>query len=321
MSSPGVVLSVVIVSWNTKKLVYDCLESLLPLVKCGLAEVLLVDNASSDGTQEMVRERFPRVKLVENDSNLGFSRANNAGLALCSGKYVALINSDVVVPAGCLDNMIAYMDAQSEIGMLGPKMILPDGHIGSSCMRFPSVWNWFCEALALPSLFKGSRLVGDPMMRDFKYDRITEVDVLTGWFWLVRATALRQVGFLDDRFFMYGEDIDWPKRFHECGWKVVFYSEAYAIHHCAGTSAKSPVRFYVEMYKANMQYVRKHHGLLAVIGFWMAVWLHQAVRLIGHSATYVLSRTDRDTALYKVKRSFACLNWMFTSLITAGRPK
>lgn len=310
MKSSTPSLSVVIVSWNTKKLVCQCLESLEASRAHFPMEIILVDNASSDGTAEVVRGRFPHVRLVQNETNLGFAKANNIGIALSSAKYVCLVNSDVVVPQGCLGKMLDYMDQHPDIGMLGPKMILPDGTVGRSCGRFPTVWNWFCAALALSSVFKGSKLFGDFMTTEMKYDKTVDVEVLTGWFWLVRREAIDQVGVLDDRFFIYGEDIDWPKRFHIGGWRVVFYSEAEAIHYCAASSARAPARFYVEMHRANLQYFRKHYSTPSVIGFWLAVWLHQILRIAGYGLLYPFKHPNRAAIAHKIGRSASCLLWL-----------
>ncbi len=302
-------VSIVIVSWNTKNLLVQCLESLEHCQRFPI-EIIVVDNASSDDTVEAVRRRFPHVQLVQNEANLGFSKANNIGMGLSSGRYVCLINSDVVVSDGCLEKMLAYMEQRTDIGMLGPKMILSDGTVGQSCMRFPTLWNWFCSALALDSVFKKSKLFSGFMMTDFKSDRTADVEILTGWFWMVRREALNQVGGLDNRFFMYGEDFDWPKRFHQCGWKVVFYHEAEAIHYCGASSSKAPVRFYVEMNKANLQYFRKHHNIMAVAGFWLLMLLRHILRIAGYGLVYFLKRSHREDAGRKVWRSLECVLWL-----------
>lgn len=300
-------LSVVIVSWNTKKLVLDCLRSLDRNVPM---EIILVDNASSDGTVELVHEQFAHVRLAQNSTNLGFARANNIGIALSVGEYVCLINSDVEVLEGCLEKMLEFMYQHADVGMLGPKEILADGSVGQSCMRFPTLWNWFCRALALDCLFKGSRLFGDFLMTGFRYDSTADVEVLKGWFWMVRREALDQVGLLDDRFFMYGEDIDWSKRFHQLGWRVVFYPEAKAIHHCAASSSKAPIRFYIEMNRATLQYFERHHGRPAVIGFWLATLLLQVVRITAYSLLCPFKRRDRAEVRLKIKKSLICLLWL-----------
>jgi GT2 family glycosyltransferase len=306
MNSDKPTLSLVIVSWNTEQLVLDCLNSLESSRAHLPVEIVLVDNASKDGTVESVRERFPHVKIILNEENLGFAKANNAGIAVCSGKYVALINSDVVVPEDCLEKMVDYMEQHRDIGMLGPKMILRDGTQGSSVYEFPTVGIWLSNALGLNFVIRKLGFMSGKV----DYDKIQDVGVLTGWFWMIRREAIDQVGVLDDQFFMYGEDIDWPKRFHKSGWRVVFYPEAQAIHYCGASSALAPTRFYVEMNRANLQYFRKHHGWRGAVGFWLAMWLHQVVRIIGYCFVYPFRPSDHVIIAHKVKRSVACLLWL-----------
>ena len=302
-------ISIVVVTWNGKKVISDCLESLRRYSNDSSVEVLVVDNASTDGTVDHLRQKFPFVKLIVNSTNQGFAKGNNIGIAQAAGRYICLLNSDVEVPEGCLEKMLAFMDDHPDIGMLGPKMILADESIGQSVMGFPTVWNWFCRALNLDTLFK-SKLFGGYLRTDFRYDRMEDVEVLTGWFWMVRREALDQVGGLDERYFMYGEDIDWSKRYHQAGWRVVFFPEAHAIHYCGSSSANAPTRFYIEMRRANMQYCAKYHNSLTCAGFWLTIWLQEAIRILGYSAVYLLRRSARASAGYKVRRSALCLSWM-----------
>jgi GT2 family glycosyltransferase len=310
MNTRHIDVSVVIVSWNTQELVRECLKSLESARTRLSVEIILVDNASADDTVKLVREQFPWVKVVQNATNVGFAKANNIGIGISSGEYIALINSDVVVPDGCLEKMVDYLNQHTDIGMLGPKMILRDGSVGQSCYRSPTVWRWFCNAVGLNFVFEEDLAIDDSATKDFNHDKIREVDVLTGWFWMVRRKATDRIGVLDDQFFMYGEDLDWPKRFHDGGWRVVFYPEAYAIHYCGASSAQAPSRFYVEMNRANLQYFRKHHGLPGVVGFWLTTWLHQILRITGYCFVYMLNQSNRANAHYKVRRSIACLRWL-----------
>jgi GT2 family glycosyltransferase len=303
-------LSVVIVSWNTRQLVLNCLASLESARQHMPMEIILVDNASADATVEAVRQQFPDTKIIESGGNLGFAKGNNLGLKIATGEFIALINSDVEVSPGCLEKMIEFMRQDPKIGMLGPKMILRDGSVGPSCYRFPTVWRWFGEALSLKSVLSKTANYEDFEMTNFKYDRNLEVDVLTGWFWLVRKQATDKIGFLDPQFFMYGEDLDWPKRFHDAGWKVIFFSEAQSMHYCGASSDKQPIRFYVEMNRANLQYFRKHHNMLGVIGFWIAILLHHLLRVVGFSLVYAFRSAKRKVAAHRVKRSTAALLWL-----------
>jgi len=303
-------ISVVLVTWNTKKIVCECLDSLRNCKGDLSLQIIVVDNASSDGTPEAIAELYPEVQLIRNSRNLGFAGANNIGIKESVGRHVCLVNSDVIVPPGCFEKMCAFMEQQPRIGLLGPLMRLTDGSIGPSCMRFPTVWNWFGRALALDTIFRRWGWFGGFLMTDFKYDRTQDVEVLTGWFWVVRREALDEVGLLDERFFMYGEDIEWSRRFHEYGWRVVFYPAAEALHYGGASSANAPTRFYVEMQRANMQYVKKYHGRMGRIGFWLATGLNETVRILGYAFAYLFRSNFRAAAAEKIKRSMACLRWL-----------
>ena len=311
-------LSIIVVTWNGKSYALECIESLNAQLTRLSAEVIVVDNGSIDGTPEAIRLQFPNVTLIENHANLGFARANNIGMALSRGKYVCLVNSDVVVPPGSLEKMIEFMEAHPEIGVLGPKMLSPDGGIGASVMRFPTVWNTLCCALGLHLIFPRSTLFGGFSMDGYAYDAIENVEVLTGWFWMIPRIALQMVGELDEQFFMYGEDIDWSYRFRAAGWQVVFYSDAGALHYGAASSEEAPARFYVEMRRANLQYFRKHHGWLRVFGYRLAIWIHEIVRVVGYSFVYCFKRHRRPEAAFKIRRSTACMRWLLgdNSLLT-----
>lgn len=303
-------VSAVIVSWNTRQLTLDCVASLQSTRPALFTEIIVVDNASADDTVPQLRQRYPHVQVIANQQNLGFARANNLGMNRSTGRYVALINSDVVVSPGSLEKIVAYLDRHPDIGLLGPKMILRDGSIGRSVFKFPTVWSWFCNALGLSTAFKGSDTFGNFERTNFDYTKTQDVDVLTGWFWVVRSGALEKVGVLDDRFFMYGEDLDWPKRFHKAGWRVTYYAEAEAIHYCGASSDRAPAHFYVEMNRANLQYFRKHHGPFAVAGFWFAMCLQQAVRILGYGLLYTFRAASRSISSHKVERSVACLRML-----------
>ena len=304
------VLSIVIVTWNGKRYALECMESLHANPARVATEIIVVDNASTDGTPEALRSRFSDVRLVENQGNLGFAKANNIGVALSRGEYVALINSDVVVYPGCLDRMLALMQTSRDIGIMGPKMLRPDGSTGLSVMRLPTVWNTLCSALALNSMFPNSRLFAGFSVKSDAIRTVEDVQVVTGWFWMVSRAALKQVGSLDERFFMFGEDIDWCHRFLKAGWRVVFCGEAEALHYGGGSSADAPVRFYVEMRRANLQYFHKHRGTLGAVGYTLAIAIHELARIAGYSLSYCCDRQGRLEAGSKVRRSLSCLRWL-----------
>jgi GT2 family glycosyltransferase len=270
-------------------------------------EVIVVDNASADGTPELIKTEFPWVRMINNSSNVGFARANNIGIKASIGKYVSLINSDVKIPSECLGSMYAFMESTPSVGMLGPQMLCPNGLIGRSYMRFPTVWRALCNALGLHRILRKSQGFGGILMTDFDNNETAEVDVLNGWFLMVRRQALQEVGMLDDQFFMYGEDIDWSYRFHKAGWKRMYFAKARAFHYGGASSDNAPIRFYIERQRANLQFWKKHRGWLGVVAFSILIYLNEMVRIVGHSARFLTRKSLRADSALKVKRSWACI--------------
>lgn len=303
-------ISIVIVSWNCRKFLEECLESLSDYRHDPQAEIFVVDNASEDGTPELVRDGYPEVIVIQSTENLGFTKANNIGIRRSTGEYVCLINPDVRVLDGCIEKMRVYMEANPRVGLLGPRMLGADGKPDRSYMGEPSLWNLFCRALALDSLFPRSKLFSGFLMFYFKKDQIADVDILNGWFWMTRREALDEVGLLDEALFMYGDDLDWSKRFRNAGWKVVYFPEAAAIHYRGGTTARAPVRFSVEMRRANFQYWQKNHGRVSQFMYLVIVGMHEVLRLIGYLLFLLSPKSNRDEVGSKLRRSVACLQWL-----------
>jgi GT2 family glycosyltransferase len=301
-------VSVVIVSWNAKAYLAQCLRTLIQQPCKYTMEVLVVDNASTDGSPEFVENSCPNVRLIRNESNLGFSKANNRGIQQSTGKYVCLVNSDVKVLDGCITKLIDYMEAHPKAGMAGPSMLGPDGKVGRSCRGFPGLWNMFCHAIGLDSLFPTSRLFGSYSLRYWTQNTNRPVDILGGWFWIVRREALKHVGLLDEEFFFYAEDMDWCRRFHLKGWGVFFLADAASVHYGGGSSQQARLKYYIQEQRADRQYWRKHHSPIERAAYSCICVLHQVIRLIGHGLLIPFSGQRKDHA-DKASRSWHCLLW------------
>ena len=309
MTGP-VMVSVVIVSWNARKFLEECLESLAAGACSYPMEVIVVDNASTDGSPELVQQRFPNVRLIQTGANLGFAKGNNVGIRESRGRYLCLVNSDVRVLTGCITRLVDFMEGHPKTGMVGPRIIGGDGKLQRSCRGFPSLGNMFCRALALDEIFPHSAWAGGYLMPFWDHDTLRQVDILSGCFWLVRREALEQVGLLDEAFFMYGEDMDWCKRFSLQGWDLMFVPAAEAIHYGGGSSANAPLRFYIEKLRADFQYWRKHSGWCAQRCYFLITCLHHVVRMAGFACAKLARRGDGDTNNYKMTRSWRSLLWM-----------
>jgi GT2 family glycosyltransferase len=306
-------LSVVIVSWNARKYLLQCLASLTGQACRYPMEVIVVDNASSDGSADAVAESYPGVRLIRNTENAGFAKANNIGVAASTGRYLCFVNSDVKVLPDCISRLVEYCEEHTEVGMVGPRILGGDGKLQRSCHGFPGLWNMFCRALALDSMFPRIKMFTGYSLSHWPQDSLRPVDILSGCFWLVRRDALNQIGLLDETFFMYAEDMDWCKRFWAHRWPVVFVPSAEAIHYGGASSSNSPVRFYIERQRADLQYWRKHHSGLAVGCFFVISCLHVSLRAAGYAVALVFKRSARQSYQYKLKRNVSCLRWLISS--------
>ena len=300
-------ISIVIVAWNAGHYLDQCLESLAATPPRRSMEVLVVDNASTDGTAEMVESKFPWVKLIKSPENLGFSRGNNVAIRQCQGRYIALVNPDVVVLSGCLDALADFLDQHPRVGNAGPRVLNPDMTLQISCRRFPTVWNNFCSATGLASIFKSSRIFTGEQMFFSPHDRTIAVEVLVGCFSMIRREALDAVGLLDENLFMYGDDLDWCRRCWNAGWEVVFYPGAQAIHYGGKTTAAYPVRFAVAQQRSVLCYWSKHHGFWGVLGIRSVIVLHHLLRYSFAVASGLLHRKDRAPTNARKQVSGACL--------------
>jgi GT2 family glycosyltransferase len=308
-------ISVVIVGWNAKHYLELCLESLVKAPPRRSMEVFVVDNASTDDSVEMIEAKFPWVNLVKSTENLGFAKGNNVAIRQCRGRYVALVNPDVIVFPGCLDALADFLDEHPNVGNVGPRVFNPDMSMQSTCRRFPTLWNNFCSATRLENMFNGSRFFAGEHMFYFAHDRTLDVDVIVGCFSMIRRETFDTVGLLDENLFMYGDDVDWCRRARNAGWRMVFYPGGQAIHDRGKTTAPYPVRFAVAQQRSVLHYWTKHHSVWGVLGI-------QSIMLFHHLLRYVLSilsslaRTKRSAqADVRKQVSSACLRELITGRI------
>lgn len=300
-------ISAVIVNWNTRDMLLECLASLDRQEGVFDKEVIVVDNGSTDGSSKAVRSAFPDTILIENSVNTGFACANNLGINKSTGDYVCLINSDVELLDGCLFKMMVYMESDLRIGVAGPKILNPDRTLQNSCRKFPSLWNNLCLALGLDKVFKHIPVFSGEHMRYFPHDIQMNVDYLAGCFLMVRRGALTEVGLLDERYFIYQEEVDWCKQFHKMGWKVSFYPGAAVVHHHAASSSKDPVRFTVARQKALVQYWQKHHSAMSGWALRSILITNRVLRIVGRSILLLAQMSRRARLRNKLKEDIACL--------------
>jgi|SRR5579863_10312704 len=312
-------ISVVIVAWNARHYLEKCLESIASAPPRRTLETLVVDNASSDGTSEMLEARFPWVRLLKSQENLGFSRGNNLAIRRAQGRYIALVNPDVIVLPGCLDALADFLDQHPKVGNVGPRVFNPDMTQQSTCRRFPTLWNNFCSAIGLATKFKNSRIFAGEHMFFFPHNRTLAVDVIVGCFSFIRREAVEQVGLLDEGLFMYGDDVDWCRRAWKAGWQVVFYPGAQAIHDPGKTTAPYPVRFALAQQRSVLYYWDKHHGVWGRLGIRGIMVFHHAIRYaVGFAKALARAQSGAEANTRK-QVSGACLRELVSGRIPAVR--
>ena len=257
-------LSVIIVTWNSRRDLELCLPSIRSGCAAHACEVILVDNASGDDSVAYARQVLPDVKVIANKENAGFARANNQGFRLATGRYVCLLNPDTIVNARAFDILITWMDAKGdEAWACGPGLLNGDGTAQRTGVRFPSLWNLLVEALFLDRLFPSSRIFG--AHRELYEQGMTprRVDFVQGSCLLMRGTALEAVGGLDESFFMYFEETDWCKRCAVQGGRIFLVPSAHVTHFGGGTVGHYDERRLVYYHESLFRYYRKHHLLVA----------------------------------------------------------
>ncbi len=243
-------ISVVVVTYDAMPWIERCLESVRG------NEVIVVDHGSRDGTLELVRERFPEVRVIQQE-NRGMGGGNNAGMRAAQGRYTFLLNSDAWVVGDALDRLAAYLDTHPAVAVAGPRLTNPDGSLQRSIRGFPTLWRLATEYFFLRKLAPRSRLLNAFYGGGFRHDQTGEVETLYGPALLVRREAADAVGLFDERFFMFSEETDWTYRLRQAGWTVAFVAEAEVVH-VGGASHGG--RLYVENLRGLLRFFAKHRG-------------------------------------------------------------
>jgi len=252
-------LTVIIVNYNVKHFLEQCLHSVLKASENTEAEIFVVDNNSVDGSAQLVREKFPRIQFIQNKENVGFSKANNQAIRLSKGKYILLLNPDTVVEEDTFTKVIGFMEEHPDAGGLGVKMIDGKGKFLPESKRgLPTPWVAFYKMFGLSKLFPKSKIFGKYHLSFLPENEINEIDVLAGAFMLVRKTVLEKVGLLDETFFMYGEDIDLSYRIKLGGYKNYYFPETTIIHYKGESTKKGSLNYVKVFYKAMVIFVKKH---------------------------------------------------------------
>lgn len=303
-------VSVVVVSWNAKNLLRMCLESICRGSSFAPSQVIVVDNCSTDGAPEMVAAEFPEVRLVRRGENGGYAIAVNEGIECCEGDYIAIVNSDIVVDRECLMRLQRFLEQNPKVGLVGPRLQKPDGTLDPTVRESPNLRNSLNSALGLNRLLPGSELFSGAIRSADEHERPCRAEVISGALWFVRAIAIREVGLLDEGYFMYAEDLDWCRRFRDTGWEVAFCPDARAFHHHGGSSSANPVRFHVQQYRAGVRYWRKFHSPWIALLARILYGIRQIRMLIQAMSSFVTRPHARRTTKPLIAACWYCCLWL-----------
>ncbi|MBU0707439.1 glycosyltransferase family 2 protein [Patescibacteria group bacterium] len=233
-------LSIVILNYKSKGLTKQCLKGIALLKPRLNFETIVVDNASNDGTTEMINEEFPWVKTIKSPVNNGFAAGNNLGIRKSVGKYIMILNPDVAIFNNSLETLYNFMEENPNVGLAGPKLINPDGSVQASCRTFPTKKIIIYRRTPIGKMSGPRKILREHLMLEWKHTDNREVDWMIGACFFVRRSAMEKVGLLDERFFLYLEDVDWCRRFWHSGYKVCYVAEAEMVHYHQRLSAENP---------------------------------------------------------------------------------
>jgi N-acetylglucosaminyl-diphospho-decaprenol L-rhamnosyltransferase len=301
-------LSIIIVNWNVRELLRACLQS-IGRAPGGLdAEIIVVDNASTDGSTDMLRQDFPSVCLIASDSNAGFSVGNNLGLAAAHGELVLCLNPDTQIVGDALQTLAAYLCAHTDVGVVGPQLRYPDGTVQSTRRRFPTFVTALLESTILQQWLPRNRWLTRYYLDDVPAGITQDVDWLMGACFMLRRSIISQVGAFDEAYFMYSEELDWMQRIKSAGWRIVFVPEALVIHHEGKSSEQVVPLRHIRFQTSKIRYFQKHRGPLAAYALRAFLWLTYVFQLCEEAGKWLFGhkrhlRRERISAYWQVLKS------------------
>lgn len=303
-------VSVIIVNWNTKDLLIQCIRSIKEKTRQICYEIIVVDNASSDDSVRKLQHEFEDVTIIALSENLGFSRANNIGIKESKGRYVVLLNSDTYLENDALSLMYDYFESNPETGLLGGQVLNLDGSLQPSAREFPSLWRNVTKIFLPIGIRRFLYGFGPRNIAGFDYASTKQVEALMGAFLMTKQQCIATVGALDERFFFYAEDIDWSKRFWDNGLPVMFFHLPRVVHYGGGSSSNAPIAYRIEMMRADLVYFAKHFNTSQYVINYLVLIIYHFFRSVVMTVFYPISRKGSRYKRNFIKREFNCFLWL-----------
>lgn len=291
-------LSIIIVNWNTKDLLAECIHSLQETIQDLHYDIWVVDNASTDGSVAMLRDRFPAVNVIQNENNDGFARANNLAMARCKGRYMLLFNSDALATRGSVQALIRLAEMKPRAAIVGAHLVNADGTFQASYTHFPNLWQEFLILTGLGRRFNGYWYPSHAAEEDAGP---VAVDYVEGACLLVRRSAYAQVGGLDEGYFMYAEEVDWCYAMQAQGWQVWYEPAARVIHLGGGSSRNRRTAREADLYRSRVRFFRKHYGPLAANALKGLILSTTTIKRVVHGLLQAASHGKRGRPVVGVR--------------------
>jgi N-acetylglucosaminyl-diphospho-decaprenol L-rhamnosyltransferase len=304
MSVKQVDVSIIIASWNTCNLLNRCLCSIYETIEGLSFEVIVIDNASGDGSATMVRDLFPQVRLIENQTNVGFARANNQGVAKSMGRHLLLLNSDTRILAGAVEEMVRFLDRHPNAGIVGLRLLNPDGSFQFSHVPFPSLSQEFLMLSGLGRYFIRPQYpsYGPAVERGAQ-----KVDYVMGACLLARHRAVEQVGGLDECIFLYSEEIDWCYRFSKANWEVWYLPHATILHDGGQSTRQVSRQRELQLYHSRVYFFRKHYAPGATLCLMLLIWFMTLFKMPFHMFVRFISGGRRGKECVSISKLYRAL--------------
>lgn len=296
-------LSVIIVNWNVRDLLAECLRSLFAHIASPAVEVIVVDNDSHDGSVDLLKNEFPQVTLIENEDNIGFARANNQGIRRALGRYILLLNPDTIWMDDSLTRMVSFMDGHPEVGVAGPRLLNADRKSIQywGARRLPLPLDTFIEYTKLDRLFPLNQLAGRYLMTDWDHADSREVECLSGACLLIRRETIEEVGLLDEGYPLYFEDTDWCHRVGLTGRQLYYFADAQLVHIGRQSTLQNRGPSTVNAVRGIYRYYRKFHGVPTVLWVWLLIWQASMVKAVAWGVIFLIHCGNRELALKQMR--------------------
>lgn len=311
-------VSIVIVNWNTRKMLRDCLLSINTHTSGINYEIIVVDNASSDDSCQMIEREFPAVRLLANSRNEGFAYGCNEGMRASRGRYLLLLNSDTLLTENTLKKMICFLDIRPETGMGGCMLLNSDGTIQPTCAGFPTAFSFIFGGANPIRLFR--RLIfneiyfSHPFLSYPEHKSVQNVDWIAGAFMMVRREVAETVGMMDETIFLYSEEVDWCCRIRKSGWKISYTPEASLIHLGRGSTTMSDSTRSIAILESYLYFFKKHFGAIQAVVYTLSIMFGTPMKMLLWACSYVFLSQKRPFLKERLDWHLAALQWCARAL-------